>query len=51
MVGKMEPKKAFVEVELFDSNFEEMNLHIEKILCEWIPYTKNSCQYGVCILW
>ncbi len=44
MVGEMEPKEAFVEVESFNSNFEEMNLHIEKILCEWIPYTKNGCQ-------
>jgi hypothetical protein len=44
MVGKMQPKEAFVEVESFDSNFEKINLHILKILLELIPYAKNSCQ-------
>jgi hypothetical protein len=44
MVGKMEPKQPYVEVESFDSNFEEINLHIEKKLCEWVPYTKKGCQ-------
>jgi hypothetical protein len=47
MVDKLYPSEAFVEVKVFDAKFDQVDLHVEKVLGELITVGESIYHYYV----